>query len=61
MLIWGLYIDPSKSISLLCEPKTEELDLEAQINFHDESFPKGQTERRRPKFTLLFINFSKLE
>ena len=33
MFFWGFFIDSSKSISLFYEPKTDELDLEAQINF----------------------------
>ena len=59
---WSIHVDlglPYKFTSLVCEPKKEDLVLEAQINFPYENFPNMPAERKRPRSTLLFIDLNK--
>ena len=59
---WSIHVDlglPYKFTSLVCEPKKEDLVLEAQINFPYENFPNMPAERKRARSTLLFIDLNK--
>ena len=48
-------MDLSKSTYLFCEPKMEELNLEAQVNFPYENFRNDPTEKKKAQINTFIL------